>query len=331
MDLYCCLPHFRRRFLAGLILPWLMLAGLWSLPVAAGTLPTLSLSVLQFGTAHWELDYIQREALDRQQGFRLELHPVANLPASRLALTSETVDGAVADLLWVQSRYEAGATLQYVPFSSRIGELMVAPDSPIQGLTDLVGKRIGVAGGPDSKGWILLQRVAAGQGLDLTAGSDIQYAAPPLLSEALRRGRLDAVVTYWHFAARLQAEGSARTLMPLSELLAELSLADRLPVLGYVFRNDWYRQNRELVDRFAASLRQAKQALMDQPEAWTAVRALMRAPDDNTFAALRTGFVAGTPPPLDDERIASLQQLLVLTGTAPDRVMPASLFYREQP
>ncbi len=323
--------HVWRWLLAGFSLPGLLFVGLWSLPLAAETLPALRLSVLQYGTAHWELDYIQREGLDRQQGFALELHPVANLPASRLALTSKTVDGAVADLLWVQSRYEAGAALLYVPFSSRIGEVVVAPDSSISRIADLAGKRIGVAGGPDSKGWILLQRVAAGQGLDLAASSEIQYAAPPLLSEALRRGRLDAVVTYWHFAARLQAEGSARTLMPLSDLLVELSLADQLPVLGYVFRDDWGRQNRELVDRFAAALRQAKQALTNNPDAWASVRALMRARDDRTFAALQSGFVAGTPPALDDERIASLQQLLVLTGTAPERVMPSSLFYREHP
>lgn len=308
-----------------------LLIGLCSSSAAAEGLPTLSLSVLQYGTAHWELAHVQRRGLDRDQGFLLELRPVANLPASRLALTGASVDGAVADLLWVQSRYESDAHLVFVPFSSRIGELVVAPDSDIVGLGDLVGKRIGVAGGPDSKGWILMQRVAADQGIDLAARNQIQYGAPPLLSEALKRGRLDAVVTYWHFAARLQAEGAGRSVMPLASLLAELSLEQNLPVLGYVFRADWSAEHRDLLARFASAIRQAKAELAADPAAWDGVRALMRAPDDRVYQALRNGFIAGTPGALDDRRIASLRQLLALTGADRERIMPPSLFYREGP
>jgi len=46
------------------------------------------------------------------------------------------------------------------------------------------------------------------------------------------------------------------------------------------------------------------------------------------FAALRRGFVAGTPAPLDDRRIADLQRLLLLTGAKADEVLPERLFYR---
>ena len=113
---------------------------------AGSDLPVLSLSVLQFGTAHWELDHLQYRGLDRANGFRLELLPVANLPASRLAVTAGSVNGAVADLLWTQFRYQAGASYLYLPFSSRIGEILVAETSEISSLADLPGKRIGVHG-----------------------------------------------------------------------------------------------------------------------------------------------------------------------------------------
>ncbi|MEH6354959.1 MAG: hypothetical protein V7760_02890 [Marinobacter sp.] len=48
-------------------------------------LPELSVSVLQFGTAHWELDHIVHRQLDRKHGDRLALRVVANLSASHLA------------------------------------------------------------------------------------------------------------------------------------------------------------------------------------------------------------------------------------------------------
>lgn len=294
----------------------------------ADPLPVLTLSVLQFGTAHWELEHLQRRQLDRAQGFKLKVRLVADLPASRLAVASGSVDGAVADLLWAQSRYAAGTPYLYLPFSAQIGEIVVASDSAITRVADLAGKRIGVAGGPVSLGWLLLQQVARQQGIDLAREAEVQFAAPPLLSQALRRGQVDALVTYWHFAARLRAEGGSRSAFALADLLQALDLNPDLPVLGYVFPQAWAAQHGALLAQFERALRQGKTELADTPAYWDALRPLMRAEDDAVFAALRGGFVAGTPEPLDAERIADLRRLLSLTGTKPAQLMPESLFFR---
>lgn len=293
-------------------------------------LPELSISVLQSGTAHWELDHIVHQQLDRKHGYRLSLRPVANLPASHLAITSGSVNGAVADLLWVQSRYQAGRPYLYLPFSSRIGDIVVPEDSAVHDVSDLEGLRIGVAGGPDSKGWILLQKVAAGQGIDLTGSARVQYAAPPLLSQALKRGQVDVIVTYWHFAARLKGQGGWRSAFGMADLLAVMGLDRNLPVLGYVFPENWAGEHRGLVDRFASSVAEAKAELALQPSAWKRLRPLMRNPEDSVFGALRVGFVAGTPEPLTDGRVADLQNLLELTGVGAGQVMPERLFYRSE-
>ena len=294
-------------------------------------LPVLSVSVLQFGTAHWELDHILHRRLDRKNGFQLELTPVANLPASRLAVTSGSVNGAVADLLWAQARFEDGAPHLYVPFSSQIGDIVVAEDSDIHAVADLAGTRIGVAGGPDSKGWILLQKVAEQQGIKLAESAEVQFAAPPLLSQALRRSQVDVIITYWHFAARLTGEGGWRSAFRMSDLLAAIKLDRNLPVLGYVFPADWADDHRGLMDRFARSLQQAKKELSDSERFWQRLRPLMGEPDDAVFQSLRKGFVAGVPLPLTDQRMADLHRLLALTGANPDNRMPADLFHRGQP
>ncbi len=298
---------------------------------AGSDLPVLSLSVLQFGTAHWELDHLQYRGLDRANGFRLELLPVANLPASRLAVTAGSVNGAVADLLWTQFRYQAGASYLYLPFSSRIGEILVAETSDISTLADLPGKRIGVAGGPDSKGWVLLNRVAARHGIDLSASASVQFAAPPLLSQSLKRGQLDVIVTYWHFAARMQGEGGWRSAFSMAELLSELGLERQLPVLGYVFPEDWARQHADLIDRFAVALAGTKAELAREAGHWDRLRPLMGHPADGVFEALRRGFVQGVPGSQTDQRIADMKQLLILTGADPSQLMPDDLFYRWRP
>lgn len=294
-------------------------------------IPTLSVSVLQFGTAHWELDHILHRGLDRKNGYQLDLTLVANLPASRLAVASGSVNGAVADLLWAQARFEDGVPYLYVPFSSQIGDIVVADDSDIGAVADLAGKRVGVAGGPDSKGWILLQKVAEQQGIDLAGSAKVQFAAPPLLSQALRRAQVDVIITYWHFAARLRGEGGWRSAFRMSDLLAAVNLDRNLPVLGYVFPADWAEDHRALMDRFAASLQQAKSELSDSDRPWQRLRPLMGNPEDGVFQSLREGFVAGTPLPLTDQRVADLHRLLALTGASPDHRMPANLFYRSQP
>lgn len=294
-------------------------------------LPELSVSVLQFGTAHWELDHIVHQQLDRKHGYRLALRVVANLSASHIAVVSGSVNGAIADALWAQSRYQAGSPYLYLPFSSRIGDIVVPQSSGVRHLADLQGQRIGVAGGPDSKGWALLQKVASQQGIDLAGSTDVQFAAPPLLSQGLKRGQMDAIVTYWHFAARLKGEGGWRSAFGMTDLLAAMNLDPDLPVLGYVFPEKWANEHKGLVDRFAGSVAEAKAELAARPSAWERLRPLLQNPEPGVFNALRDGFVAGIPAPLTDNRVANLQELLVLTGTDVEMLMPAHLFYRPQP
>ncbi len=292
-------------------------------------LPVLTLSVLQFGTPHWELDHLKRHGLDKANGFELKVRLVADLPASRLALSSGSVDGAVSDLLWAQQRYEAGTAYRYVPFSSQIGEVLVGADSDIRTLADLRGKRIGVAGGPDGLGWLLLQKAAAAQGVELAREATVQYAAPPLLGQALRRGQLDALLTFWHFSARMRGEGGVRSAFRLADLARTVGLDTDLPILGYLFADAWAREHPDLLQAFDRALRQTKRQLAAEPEQWQAIRPLMRADSDAVFAALRDSFVEGIPQPLDNTRIDALQRLLILSGAERTAVMPAALFQSE--
>jgi len=298
-------------------------------------LPKLSVSVLQFGTAHWELDHIVHRQLDRKHGYRLALRMVANLPASHLAVVSGSANAAVADLLWAQSRYQAGSPYLYLPFSSQIGDIVVPESSGVRNLADLQGLRIGVAGGPDSKGWLLLQKVASQQGIDLAGSTEVQFAAPPLLSQGLKRGQMDAIVTYWHFAAQLKGEGAGesgwRSAFGMTDLLIAMNLDPDLPVLGYVFPEQWANEHKELIDRFAGSVAEAKAELAARSLAWERLRPLLQNPEAGVFDALRDGFIAGSPEPLTDDRVANLRELLVLTGADADSLMPARLFYRPQP
>lgn len=302
----------------------------------AASLPLVKASILQFGTVHWELAAMVEQGLDRAHGFELVIDTRANLSATRLALTANQVHVIVGDWLWALQRHVAGSPKLFLPYSSSIGSLIVQDDSPIEDITDLAGRRVGVAGGPDSKGWILLQAAAREQGIDLSL-EQVQFAAPPLLNQALRRGQIDAVLTYWHYGAELLAEGGARELVSMTRLAESLGLAARMPMLGYVFNRRWADAHPQEVKAFAAAVAETKSRLLASDAAWEPIRELMRAKDAALFRAYKAGYRAGDPgslgvSPGQIENARSLYRLVREKMPTPEQFpaeLPAELFYSD--
>ncbi len=297
-----------------------------ALPLQAASEPQVRVGMLQFGTAHWELEQIRRQGLDREQGYRLVLQPLANNAAGLLALTSGSVDLIVSDWIWAAQRTLDGAALRFIPFSSSIGELVVPADSTIHSVADLRGKRLGVAGGPQGKSWRLLDAYARQQGIELQQVAAVSFAAPPLLSRELEAGRLDAILTFWHFAARLHARGF-RAAFGAAELAQGLGLPKAMPMLGYVARDAWIEANAEAVRAFARSVVQAKRQLREDAP-WQALRPLLRAADDAEFDALRQGYRQGEPDAqIDAQAQLAAQRVWQQLGIdSAGRALPLSIF-----
>jgi NitT/TauT family transport system substrate-binding protein len=262
----------------------------WTAP--AQDLGTIKVGVLEFGTVNWELDVIKHHGLDRQRHFTLEVQGFGSGEATNVALQGEAVDAIVDDYFWVSRQRSDGQLLTFVPFSSTVGAVMVPPDSDIASLTDLKGKKLGVAGGPLDKSWLLLQALAAKRhGMDLAAEVEPVYGAPPLLNEKVQDGELDAVLNYWHYAARLDAKGF-RQVVGIEQALGELGAATVPPQLGFVFYQFFVDEHPELVAAFADASRTAKELLQNDAE-WERIRPLTRAEDDATFEAIKRRYREG--------------------------------------
>jgi NitT/TauT family transport system substrate-binding protein len=278
-----------RHVAAGVVAFFLALAP-W--PAGAQDLGTVKVGVLEFGTVNWELDVIKHHGLDKERGFTLEVQGFASGQATNVALQGEAVDSIVDDYLWVSRQRSDGQMLTFVPFSSTVGALMVPPGSDIASLADLKGKKVGVAGGPLDKSWLLLQGLAAKRhGMDLAAEAEPVYGAPPLLNEKVQTGELDAVLNYWHFAARLEGKGYEE-LVGVEEAIAELGVDSVPPQLGYVFFQSFAEGHPELIAAFADASRAAKELLKGDAE-WERIRPLTKAEDDATFEALKRRYREG--------------------------------------
>ena len=119
------------------------LAALVAASAQAADLGTMKVGVLKFGTVSWELDVIKARGLDAKEGFTLEVVPFGANDAADVALMGGAVDAIVEDWLFVSRQRHDGVPLTFIPYSSNVGAVMVAADSPIASVADLKGKRIG--------------------------------------------------------------------------------------------------------------------------------------------------------------------------------------------
>lgn len=257
--------------------------------------PAVTIGVLKFGTVSWELDVIRHHRLDEAAGFELKLMELASGQAAQIALQGGAVDMIASDWLWVARQRAAGADLTFIPHSAAVGALMVPAASPIASVADLKGKRIGVAGTPIDKSWLLLKALARDRyALDLDAAATPVFAAPPLLNQKATTGELDAVLNFWPYAARLQAAGM-RTVIGVDGMMRDLGLSAQVPAVGFVFHEGWARANPAALDAFVAASRKAKAIMARSDAEWDRLRPLMKAEDEATWAALRDQFRAGIP------------------------------------
>ena len=298
----------------------------------AQDLPKLRISVLKFGTVNWELDTIGHYGLDSANGFEMDVQGVAGGSAAQVAFQGGAADVIVSDWIWVARQRAAGKDYVFLPYSKAVGGVMVPAGSTARTLKDLAGGKIGIAGGPLDKSWLILRAYAEQAfGMDLAAQTEQVFGAPPLIFKTALDGDLAGAINFWHFMAKMKAAGMAE-LISVDEAAQALGLDPETPLLGYVFKGEMLAGNPELVRSFATASRAAKDRLATDDAAWDRLRDRMNAKSDAEFEALKAGFRAGIPAPgaVDEASAQSFFALMArlggrdLVGSA--KTLPSGVF-----
>lgn len=297
------------------------LLSLAALPARAAA--PIRVGTLRFGSLSWELDVMREHALIR--GFALETIEFAAGPASQIALQAGRVDVVLQDWLWVSRQRAAGADWTLEPVPAPLGAVLVPGSSPVQHPADLAGRRLGIAGGPLDKSWLLLRlygtRVV---GVDFDTAVDKSFGPPPLLAEQLAAGRLDAVLTYWPFAARGEAAGQ-RAILTMEDVLTALGLPGKLPMLGFVFSERWAMQNQVALKAFLNAAQEARAILSRSDVEWQRIASLTAARGAGELDRLRDWYRRGLSSETDaasQSAAARLYDLFAAVG-GPALVGPA--------
>ena len=279
---------------------------------ASATSQSLRVAALRFGSLSWLIDTIRAEGLDARLGFELDVLDVATNQAGTITLMAGRADIIVSDWLWALRQRSQCEDLKFAPLSAALGALMARPGSGVGGVAELAGKRLGVAGSAIDKSWLLL-RVYSRQtvGRDIAEAATVVFGAAPLITEEIRQGRLDAVLNYWTFAARLAGEGFTRVL-DMSEVLRELGVEPVPPLVGFVWRERTEAAKPDAFQAFFTAVTAANKVLADSDVAWERLRPLVKPSTYAELAAIRSAYRAGIPGPWGAEQTRAAEKLVGL-------------------
>jgi NitT/TauT family transport system substrate-binding protein len=283
-------------------------AGL-GLSARAADLGELRVASLRFGSLSWVLETIRAEGLADKVGLKLIVVDVATNQAGPVALLSGEADIIVSDWPWALRQRGLGENLKFAPYSSALGALMVPKDSKVAKLADLEGKSLGVAGGAIDKSWLLLRAYSRESlGKDVADFASPVYGAAPLLTEELRRGRLDALLNFWTYAARLSGTGY-RKLIGMDEVLKALGVDPVPPLVGFIWREETEAKKGPAIAAFLDAVVKANEILAKSDAAWDRVRNLVKPEDDGEFEALKAFYREGIPGPWTPAETRSAEKL----------------------
>ncbi|OIQ28866.1 MAG: ABC transporter substrate-binding protein [Alphaproteobacteria bacterium MedPE-SWcel] len=283
-----------------------------------GETPVIRAAVLKIGTVNWELATITENGFDTRHGLSLDVQPYADNGATRIALEGGAADMAVADWIWVARQRAAGKDYVFIPYSKAVGSLVVPQESSVRTLADLAGGKIGIAGGPLDKSWLILRAYAQAEyGVDLRADTEQVFGAPPLIYKSALGGEFAGAINFWHFLAKMKASGM-RELISVETAAATLGLNPDTPLLGYVMKESFLAEHPGLAQAFYEASRDAKSLLASSDSAWEAIRHRMNAQSEAQFTELKTDWIKGIPArgPVDLEGANKMLALMHELGGA---------------
>jgi NitT/TauT family transport system substrate-binding protein len=295
---------------------------------------TLRLAVQATGTTLWDLAVVSAFNLDKEAGLDLKVTELASTEAGKIALQGGSADIIVSDWLWVARERAGGGGLTFYPASTGIGAVMTG-NPQIHEVKDLVGKKLGVAGGALDKSWLLLKAFALKQGVDLEKEATILYGAPPLLAEKAAQGEVDAVLEFWNFAVDLEARGFHRAI-EMTQVEKALGAKKDPIVTGYVFDESFAAAHKGVLSRFFAMMKKARALIGSDDKAWQAAVAHIRTKDKATLDLFRRRYLEATPvgePREQEEDAAKLFAVLAQIGgeklVGPAKSLDAGVFYKD--
>ena len=283
-----------------------------------GDLPVVRARFEHNGSPRYLLYTIKRFGFDRDHGFHLDVELVSDELEGGLETVEAKLHEGDADLIDIdyistaRERVDGAPIVAFHPTGRTVGGLVVPEESPIDGLTDLRDRRIGVVRRLD-KNWILT-RAACREYHDFDPedeATSVEAGSKVGLTRMLREGEVDAALQFWQIVPEIVETGPYREALPMADLVQRLSGADRtLPISTFLTSEDYLGDRPEAVDGFTRAYADAVERLRTDDDLWDELAERMMYEDDPAVVrGIRDGWREMVVTDWDADTIAAMEQL----------------------
>ncbi|MFU8866470.1 ABC transporter substrate-binding protein [Natronococcus sp.] len=283
-----------------------------------GDRPVLRARFEHNGSPRYMLYTIKRLGLDHEHGFHLDIQLVSDSLEGGVETVEAKLQEGDADLIDIdyistaRERADGAPIVAIHPYGRTVGGLVTPEDSPIEDLTDVRGRRIGVVRRLD-KNWILVRAACRERhGFDpdeeatpVEAGSKVE------LTRMLRDGEVEGILQFWPIVPEITETGPYREVLPMAELVQDLSETDRkLPISTFLTSETYLSENPDAVQGFKGAYRDAVDRLTSDDELWADIgERLMYEDDPEIIRAVRDGWRDMVVADWDEETIDGMDRL----------------------
>ncbi len=283
-----------------------------------GDRPVLRARFEHNGSPRYVLYTIKRFGYDHDHDFHLDVRLVSDELEGGVETVEAKLQGGEADLIDIdyistaRERAEGAPIVAVHPYGRTVGGLVAPTDSPLEDLTDLPGRRIGVVRRLD-KNWILVRAACREyHGFDPDdEATPVESGSKVELTRMLRDGEVDAILQFWPIVPEITETGDYHEVLPMSRLVQDLSETDRkLPISTFLTSEDYLAENPDAVRGFTGAYRDAVERLTTDDEIWTEIgERLMYEDDPAVVRAVRDGWRDMVVADWDEETVAGMERL----------------------
>ena len=116
------------------------------------------------------------------------------------------------------------------------------------------------------------------------------------------------MLNYWHYNARLKSKGY-REIISVDSILKNLGIKTKIPAIGWVFSEDFGKNNNELMNNFFNASKAAKEIMMSSDDEWERIFPLTTAKDRTMLIHLRDAYRNGIPLTFGNDEIEETKKI----------------------
>ena len=228
------------------------------------------------GTPRFVMYTIQKLGLDKKHGFTLEIKYAVDQVQQSLESVELALQKGEADLIdidWIsiaRERAHGKPITSFFPYGQTIGSLVVPNDSPIKGLPDIRGKRIGIVRVLD-KNWVVTRAFCRKvYGFDPQEEVTVVEAlSKARLTHLLEKGEVEGAFHFWQMVPPLLLTGRYRKVVDMVDLVQDLAgTKKRIPISAFVTREEVVEKHPNVLKGFIGAFCDVAEHMKANDQIW---------------------------------------------------------------